>query len=90
MVVSSNIVNLLKAMFLTSHACSKLKSLDYGAIRIEFVNFLPLHLMVTYYLSLLLFIIHWDILDNCKVWTKSLMVMFSASCKLVTSIFHLD
>jgi hypothetical protein len=89
-VVSSNIVNLLKAMFLTSHACSKLKSLDYGAIRIEFVNFLPLHLMVTYYLSLLLFIIHWDILDNCKVWTKSLMVMFSASCKLVTSIIHLD
>ncbi len=34
----SSIVELLKAMSLTSHAYSKLKSLDYGAIKIKCVN----------------------------------------------------
>jgi hypothetical protein len=37
----SNVVDLLKAMSLISHTCSKLKSLDYGVIIIEFVNCLP-------------------------------------------------
>jgi hypothetical protein len=46
--------------------------------------------MGTYYLSFLLFVIHWDILDNCKVWTKSLMVMFGASCRSITLRIHLD
>jgi hypothetical protein len=41
-VASSNVVDLLKAMSLTLHDWSKLKSLDYGAIRIEFVNCLPI------------------------------------------------
>jgi hypothetical protein len=37
-VTSLNVVDLLKAMSLTSHVCSKLKSINYGAIRIEFLN----------------------------------------------------
>ncbi len=41
MATSSNVVDLLKAMSLTPQACSELKSLDYGAIIIEFVNCLP-------------------------------------------------
>jgi hypothetical protein len=32
----------LKVMSLTSHTCFELKSLDYGAITIEFVNCLPI------------------------------------------------
>jgi hypothetical protein len=40
-VTFSNVVDLLKAMSLTPHICSKLKSLDYGAIIIEFGNCLP-------------------------------------------------
>jgi hypothetical protein len=42
MATFSNIVDSLKAMFLTPHTCSKLKSLDYEAITIEFVNCLPI------------------------------------------------
>ncbi len=41
-VASSNVVDLLKAMSLTLHDCFKLESLDYGAIRIEFVNCFPI------------------------------------------------
>jgi hypothetical protein len=37
----TNVVDSLKVMSLTSHASSKLKSLDYSAITIEFVNCLP-------------------------------------------------
>jgi hypothetical protein len=40
-VAFSSVVDSLKAMFMTSHACSTLKSFDYGAITIEFVNCLP-------------------------------------------------
>jgi hypothetical protein len=90
LVTFSNIVDSLKAMSLTSQACFELKSFDYGAITIEFVNFFPTNLMVTYYLSFLLFIIHWDNPNNCKVWTESLMVMLGVSCRLVTSRIHLD
>ncbi len=36
-----NIVESLKAMSLTLYACSELKSFDYGAITMEFVNCLP-------------------------------------------------
>jgi hypothetical protein len=45
--------------------------------------------MVTYYLGFLIFVIHWDNPDNCKVWTKSLMVMFGASCRPITLWIHL-
>ncbi len=41
MATSSN-VDLLKVMSLTPQACSELKSLEYGAIIIEFVNCLPI------------------------------------------------
>jgi hypothetical protein len=34
----TSIVDLLKAMSLTPHACFKLKSFDYDAITIEFMN----------------------------------------------------
>jgi len=34
----TNVVKSLKAMSLTSHISSKLKSLDYGAIIVEFMN----------------------------------------------------
>ncbi len=37
----SNVVDSLKAMSLIPYICSELKSLDYGAITIEFVNCLP-------------------------------------------------
>ncbi len=37
----SNVVDSLKVTPLTPHACSELKSFDYGAITIEFVNCLP-------------------------------------------------
>ncbi len=37
----TNVVDSLKVMSLTSRAFSKLKSLDYSAITIEFVNCLP-------------------------------------------------
>jgi hypothetical protein len=40
-VAFANITNSLKAMYLTPHTYFKLKSLDYGAITIEFVNCLP-------------------------------------------------
>ncbi len=40
-VATSSNVDLLKAMSLTPQACFELKSLDYGAIIIEFVNCLP-------------------------------------------------
>ncbi len=86
----SNIIDLLKVMFLIMHIYSDLKSLDYEAITIEFVNYLPTKSTMRNYLSFVLSIIHWDNLDNCKVWTKRLMVMFGASCKLVTLKFHLD
>ncbi len=41
MAIFSNVVDSLKAMFLTPHTCYKLKSFDYKAITIEFVNCLP-------------------------------------------------
>jgi hypothetical protein len=34
----TSVVDSLKALFLTLHACSKLKSFDYDAITIEFIN----------------------------------------------------
>ncbi len=45
--------------------------------------------MVTYYLSFLLFTIHWDVQDNCKVWTRNMIVMFGASYRQATSRIHL-
>jgi hypothetical protein len=50
----------------------------------------PQNPMVTFYFNFLLCVIHWDILDNYKVWIESMMVMFGASCKLVTSKICLD
>jgi hypothetical protein len=38
----SNVVDSLKATPLTPHACFELKSFDYGAITIEFVNCFPI------------------------------------------------
>jgi len=37
----SNIIESLKAMSLTPHASFELKSLDYGPITIEFMNYFP-------------------------------------------------
>jgi hypothetical protein len=87
--IFSSIVDLLKAMSLILHVYSKLKSLDYKAITIEFVNYLPTKSTMTNYLSFVLST-YWDNLDNCKVWTKRLMVMRGASCILVTLKIHLD
>jgi hypothetical protein len=50
----------------------------------------PQNSMVTYYLSFLLCVICWDIINNCKVRIESTMVMLGASCKPITSIIHLD
>jgi hypothetical protein len=41
MATFSIIIDLLKAMSLTTHTCSKLKTFDYEAITIVFVNGLP-------------------------------------------------
>ncbi len=37
----TSVVNFMKAMSMTPHASFELKSLDYGAITIEIVNYLP-------------------------------------------------
>jgi hypothetical protein len=50
----------------------------------------PQNSMMTYYLNFLLCVIHWDILDNCKVWIESMMVMLGASCRPLTSRIYLD
>ncbi len=83
-------VESLKEISLTPHASSELKFLDYGAITVEFVNCLPTKFNGDIHLSFLLFIICWDILDNCKVWIEGMMVMLGVSCRLVTSIILLD
>jgi hypothetical protein len=41
-VAFSSVVDLLKVMYLTLHTYFELKSLDYGAITIEFMNCLPI------------------------------------------------
>jgi hypothetical protein len=38
--ILSSVVESLKVMFLTPHICFEVKSIDYGAITIEFVNYL--------------------------------------------------
>jgi hypothetical protein len=90
MAAFSNIIDLLKVMSLTLHIYSELKSLNYEAIIIEFVNYFPTKSMVTYYLSFVLFDIHWDNPDNYKVWIERSMVILGASYKLVTLKIHLD
>jgi hypothetical protein len=37
-----NVVDLLKVISMTSHACFELKSLAYGAITIKFLNCFPI------------------------------------------------
>jgi hypothetical protein len=86
----TNVVDSLKAMSLTLHVSFELKSLDYGAITIEFVNCLPTKFNGDILFELFLCIIHWDILDNYKVWIESTMVMLGASCKPITPRIHLD
>jgi len=80
----TSIVNSLKLMSLTPRTCSELKSFDYDAKTIEFVNCLPTKFNGDILFELLMCVIYWDILENCKVWTKSMTVMFGASCRLVT------
>jgi hypothetical protein len=48
----------------------ELKSIDYGATTIEFVNCLPTKFNGDILFELPPFVIHWDIPDNCKVWKK--------------------
>ncbi len=50
----TSIVESSKVMSLISDTCFELKSFDYGAIIIEFVNCLPTNSMVTYSLNFLL------------------------------------
>jgi hypothetical protein len=86
----TNIVNSLKVMSLTLHTCSELKSFDYDAKIIEFVNCLPTKLNGDILFELLMCVICWDIPENYKVWIESMMVMFGASYRLVTSRKCLD
>jgi hypothetical protein len=86
----SHNIESLKAMSLTLHTFFELKSLGYSPITIEFMNCFLTKFNMIFYLSFLLFVIHWDILNNCKVWIKSTMVMFSVSYRPVTSRTHLD
>jgi hypothetical protein len=80
----------VKVMFLTLHTCSELKSLNYRAITIEFVNCLPIQFNGDILLKLPLTCHPLDILDNYKVWIENTKVMFGASCKLVTLRICLD
>ncbi len=84
----SNVVDLLKVMSLTPHACYELKSLNYKAITIEFVNYLPTKFNGDMFFELPP--IHWDKPNNCKVWIENLIVMLGASCRLVTLRICLD
>jgi hypothetical protein len=79
-------------MSLTLHICFELNwiPLIIGSSQLSLWIVFPLKLMATYYLNFLLFVIHWGIIDNCKVWTKSSMVMFGTSCTLVTKRNCLD
>ncbi len=63
----TTVVDSLKAMSLTLHDSSKLKSLDYDAIIIEFVNCLPTKFNGDILFEFPFGIICWDILDNYKV-----------------------
>jgi hypothetical protein len=79
-------------MSLTLYTCFELKSLDYGVITIEFVNFLSTKFNgdILFKLPLICHPLgHFGQL-NCKVWTESMMVMFGVSCKPVTLIICLD
>jgi hypothetical protein len=78
-------------MSLTLDICFELKSLDYGAITIEFMNCLPIKINGDILFELPPICHPLGHLDNCKVWTKSSMVMFGVSCtRLVTSRIHLN
>jgi len=65
----SKVIGSLKVMSLTPHACFELKSLNYGAIIIEYVNRLPIKFNDDILFELPPFVIHWDNSNNCKVWT---------------------
>jgi hypothetical protein len=76
----SSIVKSLKAMSLTPHTCSKLKSFDYGAIKIEFVNCLPTKFNGDILFELRgLFTIYWDIMNNYKSMARNMMVMLGVN-----------
>jgi hypothetical protein len=57
---------LLKAMPLTPYACFELKPSTTMPSPLNLWIVFPQNLMAKYYLSFFLFIIHWDIPDNCK------------------------
>jgi len=78
-------------MSLTLHTCSKSKSLEYDAITIEVMNYLPTKFNgdILFELPPMCHLLgHYK--HNCKVRIESTMVMLGASCKPITSIIHLD
>jgi hypothetical protein len=86
----SNIVNLLKAISLTQHTCSKLKSFDYDTITIKFVNFFSTKFNGDILFELPFVYHSLGHSNNFKVWIESLIIMLGANCRLVTSKIHLD
>jgi hypothetical protein len=90
-VAFSNVFELLKAMSLTPRICFELKSLDYKAITIEFVNCFPTKSNGDILFELPLVhhpLGHFRQLQNMDI--KYDLVMFGASYKLVTSRICLD
>jgi hypothetical protein len=86
----SNIVELLRPCLWPHMLVLKWSPLTMGPSQLNLWIFFSQNSMVPYVLSYVLFVVHSDILDNCKLWIESMMVMLGVSCKLVTSKIHLD
>ncbi len=89
--VFSNVVKSLKAMSLTPHTCFKLKSLDYKAITIEFVNCFPTKFNGDILFEI--FLVHHPLGHSKQLQDMDIkydLVMFGVSCKPITSRIRLD
>jgi hypothetical protein len=82
-VAFSSVVDLLKAMSLTPHACSELKSLDYGAIITEFMDYLPTKFNGDIFLEFLL--VHHPLGQSRKLQGMDRKFDGHVWCKLQTS-----
>jgi hypothetical protein len=89
-VTFSNIVDLLKTMSLTPHACSELKSFDYWAITIEFVNYLPTKFNGDILFELPPICHPLGQSKQLQGMDKKFDAMLGVSCRLITSRIHLD
>jgi len=83
------VIDCLKGMSIASHSSNELRSLDYNKIKVEYVSSLPITINDTSSLNCYPFVFQLTIMDKCKAWTTSMMVMFGARRKPPTSIIIL-